>query len=187
MKRRLFLTGPMGCGKSTAIEKALGDTLPRCGGFLTRRTRDPDGHAVSFSLSSPDASAEAIFLDFSSGKPEVHMQVFEQLGTSLLKGKFLVLDEIGGIELLCPEFLAALETVLQSDTPILGVMKGEAPASALIQALGLTGDYETAANNLRRKLREDEDTLLYECRQFDAAALRLAEDWVKEYTHESLF
>lgn len=184
MKRRLFLTGPMGCGKSTAIEKALGDSLPRCGGFLTRRKRDENGHAVSFSLASPDGGMEETFLDFSSGKPEVHMQIFEQLGTSLLKGNFLVLDEIGGLELLCPGFHAALETVLESGTPILGVMKGEAPANALIRALGLTEEYETAANNLREWLREDEDTLLYECGRFDGAALRLAEDWVKEYAHE---
>ena len=41
MKRRLFLTGPIGCGKSTAIAAALGDRLPHCGGLLTRRHRDP--------------------------------------------------------------------------------------------------------------------------------------------------
>ena len=37
MRRRLFLTGPIGCGKSTLIAKALGSTVRHAGGFLTLR------------------------------------------------------------------------------------------------------------------------------------------------------
>ena len=181
MKRHLFLTGPMGCGKSTAIARAVGETLPRFGGFLTKRVLGPDGHARSFCLESPDGTKRETFLDFSSGKPEVHLEVFQDLAASLLAGDVLILDEIGGIELLCPEFSAALEAVLASDVPILGVMKGEAPAGALIRALGLTEEYETASEALRNRLRKDENTLLYECGQFDEQALRLARAWVKEY------
>lgn len=184
MKRRLFLTGPMGFGKSTAIQKALGASLSQCGGFVTLRKRDAQGHAVSFSLVSPDGNLEETFLDFSSGKPEVNLQVFDGLGVSLLKGRVLVLDEIGGIELLCPGFTAALEAVLQSGIPVLGVMKGEGPAGALIEALGLSEEYETSANCLRSWMRDDDDTLLYECGKFDENALHLAECWVKEYLHE---
>ncbi len=187
MKRHLFLTGPMGCGKSTAIDRAVGAKLPNFGGFLTKRVLGPDGHAQSFCLESPDGAKREIFLDFSAGKPEVHLEVFQNLAVSLLTGDILTLDEIGGIELLCPEFTAALETVLASDVPILGVMKGEAPADALIRALGLTEEYEIAVQNLRKALREDENTLLYECGQFDEQALRLAQAWVKEYADASLF
>ena len=187
MKRHLFLTGPMGCGKSTAIDRSVGAKLPNFGGFLTKRVLGPDGHAQSFYLESPDCMKRETFLDFSSGKPEVYLEVFQNLGASLLDGDVLILDEIGGIELLCPEFTAALETVLASDVPILGVMKGEAPADALIRALGLTEEYETAAQNLRKAMQEDENTLLYECGQFDEQALRLAQAWVKEYADASLF
>lgn len=181
MKRHLFLTGPMGCGKSTAIANAIGEKLPNFGGFLTKRVLGPDGHAQSFFLESPDGSKRETFLDFSSGKPEVHLEVFQNLAVSLLAGDVLVLDEIGGIELLCPEFTAALSAVLASDVPILGVMKGVAPANALIRALGLTEEYEIASQNLRKAMQEDENTLLYECGQFDGQALRLAQAWVKEY------
>ena len=181
MKRHLFLTGPMGCGKSTAINRAVGEKLPHFGGFLTKRVLGPDGHAQSFYLESPDGAKQETFLDFSSGKPEVHMEVFQDLGVSLLAGNCLILDEIGGIELLCPEFTAALEAVLAGDAPILGVMKGKAPANALISRLGLTEEYEIASQNLRKAMQEDENTLLYECGQFDEQALRLAQAWVKEY------
>ena len=70
--RRLFLTGPIGYGKSTAIEAALGDRLPLCGGFRTRRGQLRNGHPENFLLESPDGSRRAVFLDFSRGAPEVH-------------------------------------------------------------------------------------------------------------------
>ena len=184
MKRRLFLTGPIGCGKSTAITNALGDKITQCGGFLTRRHREPRLH---FTLESPDGQCSETFLDFPDGKPRLNMDVFSHLGVNLLKGDILVLDEIGGIELLCPDFAAALEQVLQSDIPVIGVLKGQGPAGALIEALGLSEEYLQAAESLRNGLRNDEHTLLYECGQFDEIALLLAKQWVKEYTHGQLF
>ncbi len=178
MKRRLFLTGPIGCGKSTAIQGALGDKLPKCSGFLTRRYREPHLH---FTLESPDGANQETFLDFSTGKPEVNLKVFS---CTFLQGSVLVLDEIGGIELLNPEFTAALEAVLKRNIPILGVIKGEGPAGALIETLGLTKEYELAASRLREYLRSDPDTLLYECGQFDEHARCLAEQWAEEYLHD---
>ena len=177
MKRHLFLTGPIGCGKSTAIAAALGDKATQCGGFLTRRYREPHLH---FTLESPDGNVKKTFLDFASGKPEVDLAVFSE---SYLRGEILILDEIGGIELLNPKFSAALETVLCSDIPILGVIKGEGPAGALIEKLGLTEEYHLAAGKLRQQLRNDPNTLVYECTQYDENALLLARQWVEENFH----
>lgn len=181
MKRRLFLTGPIGCGKSTAITQALGEKITQCGGFLTRRHREPQLH---FTLDSPDGQYSETFLDFSEGKPLLNMDVFSRSGVSLLRGDILVLDEIGGIELLCPDFSVALEQLLQQDIPVVGVLKGRGPASALVEALGLSEEYTHAAARLRSLLQGDENTLLYECMQFDKQALHLAEQWVKEYARE---
>ena len=175
MKRHLFLTGPIGCGKSTAIAAALGGRLPQCGGFLTRRYREPHLH---FTLEAPDGSVRKTFLDFSSGTPCTDLTVFS--GT-FLQGTVLVLDEIGGIELLNPAFASALETALSSGLPILGVLKGEGPAGALIEKLGLTEEYCLAADSLRRQLHSDRNTLVYECAQYDKNALLLARQWVEEY------
>ena len=181
MKQRLFLTGPIGCGKSTAIAHALGEKITQCGGFLTRRHREPHLH---FTLESPDGQSSQIFLDFPDGKPRLNMDAFSQLGVSLLRGDILVLDEIGGIELLCPEFAAALDHALQTDIPMIGVIKGEGPASALIDTLGLSEVYTHTSDRLRNWLRNNKNTLLYECGQFDEQALHLAQQWVKEYAHE---
>lgn len=182
--KRLFLTGPIGCGKSTAIETALGNRLSICGGFRTRRGQIRDGHPVNFVLESPDGSSRSVFLDFSQGAPEIHMEVFADFGVHMLRGDVLILDEIGGVELLCPEFVAALETVLHSDVPILGVMKAEAPSTALIKALGLPDSYSIAADRLRRHMEEDPGTYLYHCGQFDENAVELARKWVEEFVRE---
>ena len=191
MKRKLFLTGPMGCGKSTAIRTAIGEKLPEFGGFLTRRTRDDEGHATAFYLESPDGKIREIFLDLTAGTPEVYLDVFGKCGNLLLKSveparndKAYILDEIGGLELLNPAFMAALDGLLASDIPIIGVVKGAGPASAMIRRLGLTEEYEAAADRFREKLRKDPDTLVYDCGFFDAEALRLACQWVKEYANE---
>ena len=178
MTRRLFLTGPIGCGKSTAISRALGNKLTKCGGFLTRRYREPHLH---FTLESPDGTYRKTFLNFADGKPEVDLAVFSDIS---LDGSVMILDEIGGIELLNPDFAAALEAVLNSNVPILGVVKGEGPAGALVESLGLTEAYEQAASRLRFRLRNDPDTLVYECSQFDEQALGLAKQWVEEYLHD---
>lgn len=178
MKRHLFLTGPIGCGKSTAIAQALGENLTRCGGFLTRRHREPHLH---FTLESTDGKHKETFLDFATGKPEVNLAVFSE---RYLQGKILVLDEIGGIELLNPEFASALENILNSDIPILGVLKGEGPAGALIKKLGLTEEYQQAADKLRKQLRSDSHTQVYECAQYDNHALLLVKQWAEEYLHD---
>ena len=184
MKRRLFLTGSIGCGKSTAILTAVGDKLPFFGGFLTKRTRNEKGQAVSFSLVSPDRSQDAIFLDCTGSTPVLHPEVFVTPGVSLMQGNYLILDEIGGMELLQPEFAAALQSLLKTDIPIIGVLKGDAAASAMIRKLGLAEDYALAASALRTLLAEDENTMIYTCGQYDPHALELCRAWVKEYAHD---
>lgn len=190
MTPRLFLTGPIGCGKSTALRAALGEALPRCGGFLTRRYPQPHLH---FTLERPDGALSETFLDFSSGKPRLELSVFSGLGVELLRPgtgaggtDALVLDEIGGIELLNADFTAVLEEVLESGVPILGVLKGPGPAGALTDALGLTREYTRAAARLRARLLEDPGTLVYQCGQYDETARLLAEQWCEEYLHEQL-
>ena len=181
MKRRLFLTGPIGCGKSTAITQVLGEGITQRGGFLTRRYREPHLH---FTLESPDGQYSETFLDFPDGKPKLLRNVFSQLGVDLLKGDILVLDEIGGIELLDPNFTAALDDILNSSVPILGVIKGDGSAGALVEALGLTEEYECAVSRLREQLCSDIDTLVYACEQYDEEARHLTKQWAEEYLHD---
>jgi len=185
MTKRLFLTGISGCGKSTAIAAAMGGQMALAGGFLTVRRRDDTGRAVAYLLQRPDGRDGKVFLDYSGIPARMDLEVFADLGVRLLEEAknypFIVLDEIGGVELLEPSFRAALERILESGIPCIGVMKIAGPANKMIRKLGLGEEYENAAESLRCWMRRDADTLLYECGQFDPEGLRLAREWVSRY------
>lgn len=185
MKRNLFLTGSVGCGKSTSIANALEEKLPEAGGFLTVRQRDESGRAVAYWLQRCDGSERQCIIDYSARPYTMHMEVFETFAVELLghakQCDYVVLDEIGGFEVLSDAFMEALMELLESEIPCIGVMKGEGPASKMIQKLGLGDAYVQKAEALRQWMRQDENTLLYECGQFDPEGLRLAQEWVKNH------
>ena len=185
MQKNLFLTGPIGSGKSTSIAAALGEKLSGAGGFLTVRQRDETGRAVAYWLQRCDGRNGQIIIDYSAKPYTMHMEVFESFGAKLLEQAkqydYVVLDEIGGFEVLSDAFMEALMMLLRSDIPCIGVMKGVGPASKMIQKLGLGDAYVQKAESLRQWMRDDEDTLLYECTQFDPEGLRLARAWVGSY------
>ena len=187
MQKNLFLTGPVGSGKSTSIAAALGEYLPKAGGFLTVRQRDDTGRAVAYWLKRPDASDGQVIIDYSAKPYTMHMEVFEDFGIRILQEAlnfdFVILDEIGGFEVLSNSFVKALMQLLESDIPCIGVMKGEGPASKMIQKLGLGDAYVQRAENLRQWMRQNENTLLYECGQFDPEGLKLAQQWAEEYVN----
>lgn len=183
--KNLFLTGSVGCGKSTSIAAAMGDNLGKAGGFLTVRQKDETGRAVAYWLQKPDGTEKQCIIDYSARPYTMYQEVFEEQGVRLLEEAlqydYVILDEIGGFEVLSEKFMAALMTLLQSDIPCIGVMKGEGPANKMIQKLGLGEAYVSKADQLRRWMRHDEDTVLYECGQFDPEGLHLAHEWVRTH------
>ena len=185
MEKNLFLTGSIGCGKSTCIAAALGENLPQAGGFLSVRQKDDTGRAVAYWLQRPDGSDRQCIIDYSAKPYSMHLEVFEDFGVQLLEEAknfdFVILDEIGGFEVLSDVFLDALMNLLQSEIPVIGVMKGAGPASNMIRKLGLGDAYVQRAENLRQWMRQDRHTFLYECGQFDPEGLRLAQNWAAQY------
>jgi len=185
MEKNLFLTGPIGSGKSTSIATALGDRISGAGGFLTVRQRDETGRAVAYWLQKCDGSGRQCIIDYSAKPYTMHLAVFENFGAELLEQAkqydYVVLDEIGGFEVLSDAFMEALMQLLESGIPCIGVMKGVAPANKMIQKLGLGDAYVQKAEALRQWMRRDENTRLYECAQFDPEGLRLACEWAESY------
>jgi len=185
MEKNLFLTGQVGCGKSTSIAAALGESLGKAGGFLTVRQCDDSGRAVAYWLQKPDGSDRVCIIDYFAKPYTMHLEVFEDCGIRLLSeahtADYVILDEIGGFEVLSDRFLEALMELLQSGVPCIGVMKGEGPASKMIQKLGLGEAYVQRAEKLRQWMRQDKATTLYECAQFDPEGLRLAREWVRNF------
>ena len=185
MEKNLFLTGAIGNGKSTCIAEALGENLPKAGGFLTVRQRDDTGRAVAYWLKRPDGSDGQIIIDYFAKPYTMHLEVFENFGTALVKEArnydYVVLDEIGGFEVLSQTFMEGLMQLLESEIPCIGVMKGAAPASKMIEKLGLGDAYVQKAESLRQWMKQDENTRLYECSRFDPEGLRLAQKWAEYF------
>ena len=113
MKKRLFLTGPSGIGKSTIIRQALGPALAYAGGFVTERVSDGEGRLLGYELLPAAAALSGTayqswrFLDYSGSVPAKDNEVFRNQGVRLLQEAeyypFVLLDEIGGFEMLIPQ------------------------------------------------------------------------------------
>ena len=76
------------------------------------------------------------------------------------RDSLVILDEIGGLELLSPEFSGALYRLLESDVPIIGVLKSPESAETMVKALGMYREFLPAAERLRAFLLSDRNTLL---------------------------
>ena len=192
MKKHLFLTGVSGIGKTTIIRQALGSAAGYAGGFITERVTDSDGHAEGFDL-YPAAAGSGHggivgqgFLVFSTTPPQKDNEVFRESAAQMLREAeyypFVMLDEIGGFEMLIPQFRNELAQLLNSDAPIIGVIKGAENAEELRASFGLGEKFTMLTDNLRAVLANDEDTVVIEVKQRgDETARRIVEAWVKEY------
>jgi len=192
----LFIEGPIQTGKSTLIRKYLGSHLQRCGGFTSQRLIDPSGRTKGFRLVSAAGSLTARAEEFESNagssKPFVSdagifkwftedgnvvtdQTVFDTTGVSLLKSSadrpLILLDEIGGSELLCDQFRKALDAVLSSTKPCLGVLKLADGAQRLQTQYETCGGLSVAEYNalLRHTITSSGGRLLYYDRQSSEA------------------
>lgn len=141
MSNNFFLEGSIQTGKSTLIRDALGSNISLCGGFTTQRVFDSKGDLFGFRLGPSDTTPIAgEFSELSEdektgffrytdpcGHSVTDITPFETIGIDCLSlkknQKVFLIDEIGGIELLSPSFIDVLFSVLESDTPCIGVIK----------------------------------------------------------------
>ncbi|HBR09465.1 MAG TPA: hypothetical protein DD735_11325 [Clostridiales bacterium] len=192
MKSRIFLEGPLGCGKSTLIRRTPGLNWTRAGGFVTQRVTDADGGLAGFVLKparlsacSADADAAYPFLTFGAAASRDD-GVFRTEAVRLLReaesAPFAVLDELGGCELLIPEFFAALTRFLSTPTPCVGVLKSPAAADELSNRLHLPESFIPARNRLYAMLRDDPGTLILPTTgRGDAAAESILRRWASQF------
>lgn len=149
---RLLLTGRPGCGKTTAIRKAVSRIgTERCVGFYTEEVRR-GGRRIGFDVVSLDGRraplARAGAGDPTVSRYGVDVAGFEGLGVAALEdgltgpGRLLIIDEIGKMELFSQRFVAVLREIFDpaSSHGVLGtIMRGRHPiADEVRRSRGVT-------------------------------------------------
>lgn len=168
----LFLEGPVKAGKSTFLRKNLHIYSEFIGGFSCQRLWE-NGQPCGYRLVPADEQdLDAEFSPELAGIFTCHTRqlsmkdpsVFETLGVSLLKQaadkKLILLDEIGGSELLVPPFRQALYEVLDGPVPCIGVLKLPASAQFMQRASGYPAEVTAQNRVLRETLSHRQDVSL---------------------------
>ena len=197
MQRKLFLCGPSGCGKSSLIRRVLGAKLAEAGGFLTQPCRDETGAITGMELLPAAAAAPidgfigARYLDLTTYPPSRDNEVFRTEAVRLLAEApyypFSLLDEIGGFELVIPQFRLALEDFLVSSSPCIGVVRTLEEAELMRNYFGLGERFTALARQLHAVLEDDPDTLLISMSVHDTdKAERALQEWADAYAVPAL-
>ena len=166
--RHLLLEGPSGVGKTTLLLNRLGFLCKEAGGFVTQRMVDEAGVTRGFCLTAAK-SADTSHIPYREDQPGVFLKcgaeipaekVFLSTGMELLKNAedcpFILLDEIGGMELLEPVFFFRLIELFSKNTPCIGVLKSTQNCAMMKQNIVLMPDcFEQKCREFRAYLQNN--------------------------------
>ncbi len=169
----LFIQGERGIGKSTLLRQALLRYERRLQGFVEQRLL-ADGKRVGFravALAGSFPPAEAEYTGQEAGvfmlKGQRNMAVLEETIAKVERDShcaekavpgaqpsLLVLDEIGGAELLSDAFTGTLWRLLESGIPCLGVWKSKENLAHTASVFGLPKTLMERHQEMERRLSQ---------------------------------
>ncbi len=131
MNRVLLLTGKPGTGKTSLIRQALTETRTKAGGFYTEEIRT-GGIRQGFRIVTLDGQEAVlahsnIVSPYQVSKYKVDIDSLNRVGVAALhralkQDDLIVIDEIGKMELLSPQFREAVRQALDSPKKVLGTI-----------------------------------------------------------------
>jgi len=129
-KVKLLITGPPGCGKTTLIKEFIAETKLRAGGFYTQEIRERRREGFKLiTLDGREGVLAHLGIDYGPkvGRYGVNLRDLNSIGVgsleeALVRADLLVVDEIGKMELLSPQFREVVVKCLNSPKPLLGTI-----------------------------------------------------------------
>lgn len=125
-KIHIFLTGDRRVGKSFLLQRVLSALKPQTSGFITAWGEETDGAAPLILSDSKGTRTAVAAYRYSDDRPrQVFSEVFETFGTECLENLhgLVLMDELGRFESSTEKFRSAVFSVLDSDLPVLGVVR----------------------------------------------------------------
>ncbi|MFX0184551.1 MAG: NTPase [Candidatus Hodarchaeota archaeon] len=131
MGKHLLITGKPGVGKTTLIQKII-ETFNqslKISGFWTLENRDK-GRRIGFDIYTTDgkkgilARVDTTRSNYRVGKYRVHLNDLEDMAIPTLyaESELIIIDEIGKMEILSPEFRKAVLYALENQPRVLATI-----------------------------------------------------------------
>jgi nucleoside-triphosphatase len=131
MKPVQLLTGRPGTGKTSLIRQAVVEFKGKAGGFYTEEIRSA-GTRLGFRLVTFDGRESVLShinfpVRFRVGKYGVDIEALNKVGVPALREAaarcdLIIIDEIGKMELLAPEFREAVQEIIGGGKRVLGTI-----------------------------------------------------------------
>jgi len=158
-----LLTGYPGVGKTTIIKKLLEKLKLPAGGFYTEEIREDNmrmGFAIVTLSGLKGVLAHRNFKSrYKVGDYGVGVYTLDRIGVKeiqmcLVEKKVIVIDEIGKMELLSPQFQEAVEKALDADNLVLGTITlARHPFAEKVKARDDVKIYEVTRENRDQVLK----------------------------------
>jgi len=135
-KINILVTGAPGSGKSTIIQRVIEKARQQglsVGGISTPEFRLSNGRRGGFLIRDVASGTEQIMAavdiesSFHVGRYGIDIQAIREVGvtaidTAVLAANLVLIDEIGKMELIVPEFRRSVLAALNSSKPVLGTI-----------------------------------------------------------------
>lgn len=131
MGRTVLLTGKPGVGKTTLIQAWIRAQEGHCGGFYTRELRE-SGARKGFEIVTLDGQQALLAHVRRAGAPRVgkygvYVEHVETVAVPAIEravavADYVIIDEIGKMELLCDAFRLAVQKAVGSSKAVLGTV-----------------------------------------------------------------